>query len=59
MAQPRPKQDKTNSKVKSPELPRHEQVASLAYALWQARDCAEGSPEEDWLKAEHELTTSD
>ncbi len=35
--------------------PAHEQIASLAYALWQHRGCPEGSPEEDWLRAEQEL----
>jgi hypothetical protein len=30
----------------------HEQIAALAYALWQERGCPEGSPEVDWFKAE-------
>jgi Protein of unknown function (DUF2934) len=29
-----------------------EQIAALAYALWQARGCPEGSPEVDWFQAE-------
>jgi hypothetical protein len=33
-----------------------EQIASLAYQLWQQRGCPEGSPEEDWFRAEQELT---
>lgn len=33
----------------------HEDVATLAYALWQARGCPEGSPEEDWFRAAQEL----
>jgi len=42
--------------VRSAELPPvHEQTALLAYALWQQRGCPEGSPEEDWFKAEQEL----
>jgi hypothetical protein len=32
-----------------------EQIATLAYALWHERGCPEGSPEEDWLKAEQEI----
>ena len=32
-----------------------EQIASLAHALWQQRGCPEGSPEEDWFRAEQEL----
>lgn len=34
----------------------HEAIEALAYALWQERGCPEGSPEEDWLKAEQELS---
>jgi len=48
--------------VEDPELsmpansgPIHEQIASLAYALWQERGCPEGSPQVDWLRAEQEL----
>ncbi|MGD1097981.1 MAG: DUF2934 domain-containing protein [Bryobacteraceae bacterium] len=26
--------------------------------MWQARGCPDGSPEEDWLRAEQELTAS-
>jgi len=37
----------------------HEQVAILAYHLWQERGCPEGSPEVDWLEAEQELQTTD
>jgi hypothetical protein len=33
----------------------HEQIASLAYVLWQQRGCPEGSSEEDWFKAEQKL----
>jgi len=33
----------------------HEDIAALAYALWHARGCPEGSPEEDWFQAAHEL----
>ena len=29
----------------------HEEIASLAHALWLARGCPDGSPEEDWLHA--------
>jgi hypothetical protein len=30
-------------------------VANLAYELWQQRGCPEGSPEEDWNRAEQTL----
>jgi Protein of unknown function (DUF2934) len=33
----------------------HEQIASLAYAIWEQRDCLQGSAEEDWRQAEREL----
>ena len=33
----------------------HEEIARLAYSLWQARGCPEGSAEEDWLMAEKQL----
>jgi len=35
--------------------PTHEEIAVLAYSLWEARGCPEGSPEEDWLNAERVL----
>lgn len=31
------------------------QVAALAHALWQARGCPVGRPEEDWFRAERAL----
>jgi hypothetical protein len=30
-------------------------IAALAYQLWQGRGCPEGSPEVDWLEAEKQL----
>jgi hypothetical protein len=36
--------------------PTHDEIAALAYTLWQQRGCPDGSPEVDWLKAEAELT---
>jgi hypothetical protein len=30
-------------------------IAAVAYRYWQARGCPDGSPEEDWFKAEYEL----
>jgi len=35
--------------------PTHEEVAALAFQLWQERGCPEGSPETDWFRAEEEL----
>ena len=31
------------------------EIARLAYSYWQARGCPDGSPEEDWLRAEADL----
>jgi len=33
----------------------HEDIAALAYKLWQARGCPQGSSEEDWFHAAQEL----
>ena len=35
----------------------HADIAELAHALWQARGGPQGSPEEDWFRAVHELRT--
>jgi hypothetical protein len=32
-----------------------EEIARLAYSLWQARGCADGFAEEDWFRAEREI----
>jgi hypothetical protein len=34
---------------------RTEDIARLAYSLWEARGCQDGSPEEDWFRAEQQL----
>jgi nucleoside phosphorylase len=34
---------------------KEEDIAALAYELWQGRCCPEGSPEEDWFHAVEEL----
>jgi hypothetical protein len=39
----------------TPIQPVQEQIATLAYALWQQRGCPEGSPDVDWFQAEVEL----
>ena len=36
--------------------PAYEDIALLAYALWQERGCPAGSSEEDWFRAEQELS---
>lgn len=37
--------------------PMSEQIAALAYSLWQERGCPEGTAEEDWFRAEQEVQT--
>ena len=37
------------------DLPSQDDIAVLAYYHWLARGCKDGSPEEDWLRAEQEL----
>jgi hypothetical protein len=32
----------------------HDEVAELAYQLWILRGCPDGSPDQDWLRAEEE-----
>ena len=38
--------------------PSQEEIGRLAYSYWEARGFQGGSPEEDWLRAERELTTA-
>jgi len=41
--------------VRAVSIPANEEIAKLAYSLWEARGGAGGSAEEDWLTAEAEL----
>ena len=36
-------------------LPSHDDIANLAYALWEDRGGGDGGAEEDWLEAERML----
>jgi hypothetical protein len=38
--------------------PEHRSIGELAYRLWQARGCPEGSAERDWLDAEKQLRSA-
>jgi hypothetical protein len=38
-------------------VPSREEIAALAYSFWEARGYQDGSPEEDWLRAEEQLKT--
>jgi len=35
--------------------PIDDEIATLAYQLWNGRGCPVGSPDDDWLQAETEL----
>lgn len=35
--------------------PSHDQIALLAYQMWEERGRPEGSPEDDWFRAEKQL----
>ena len=58
MADPTMKQVEAGEEIKVLEVPEREQIAALAYALWEARGCPEGSSEVDWFQAEQEVTAS-
>lgn len=36
----------------------HADIAALAYTLWQARGCPEGSADEDWFRAAQQLRSA-
>jgi LmbE family N-acetylglucosaminyl deacetylase len=38
--------------------PEHRSIGELAYRLWQARGCPQGTAEKDWLDAERQLAQS-
>jgi hypothetical protein len=38
--------------------PTHEDIAALAYAVWQEKGCPAGTLQEDWLRAEQELAAN-
>jgi hypothetical protein len=40
------------------DVPRREDVANLAYQLWKERGRPEGSPDEDWFRAEKQRLRS-
>jgi hypothetical protein len=42
--------------IAEPQTP--EQIGALAYELWQARGCPDGTPDEDWFRAEREIAGS-
>jgi hypothetical protein len=45
------------SAIGSTPTPAENEIAALARAVWEARGCPEGLPEEDWFRAERALKT--
>jgi len=41
--------------IGSTPAPAEDEIAALARAVWEARGCPEGLPEEDWFRAERAL----
>jgi hypothetical protein len=39
--------------------PTHDEIARMAYSYWEARGCQDGSPSEDWFRAERALKSHD
>ncbi len=39
-----------------PSVSRHERIELLAYSYWIQRGCQGGSPDEDWFRAEREIS---
>ncbi len=59
-ATPKPRKRTTKKEVTSPSAspslsPSHEEIARLAEKYWAERGWPQGSPEQDWLRAEQEL----
>ena len=53
----KPAASKTTTPVSSP-APTPDQIARLAEKYWAERGWPEGSPEQDWLRAEQELRSA-
>ena len=43
------------SAIGSTPTPAEDEIPTLARAVWRARGCPEGLPEEDWFRAERAL----
>jgi len=52
------KRRKPATKRTAPAEPTRDQIARLAEKYWAERGWPEGSPEQDWLRAEQELKTA-
>jgi len=52
-----PKRTESAASTTASEHSIQNEIARLAYFLWEARGGVGGSPEEDWLRAEQEILT--
>ena len=52
------KRRKPAAKKQTTTAPSREEIARLADKFWAERGWPEGSPEQDWLRAEQELKTA-
>ena len=50
---------KSKRKINATGSPEPNQIAELAYTLWESRGCPIGTPEEDWFRAAQELAPAD
>jgi hypothetical protein len=53
-----PIQQKTEPQTQLNTPVQHQDIETLAYALWQQRGCPVDSPEVDWIEAEQIIKTS-
>jgi hypothetical protein len=47
--------EQAHEKARTAQQATEQDVAALAFKLWQERGCPEGSPSEDWFRAAEEL----
>lgn len=47
--------DKKTTGCEATQASEHEEIAKLAYALWQQRGCPDASAQADWIEAEQQL----
>jgi Protein of unknown function (DUF2934) len=55
-AKPRKAAAKTKAPAATVAVPTHEEIAILARKYWGERGWADGAAEQDWLRAERELS---
>jgi len=45
----------SSARLRGAQTPTREEIALLAYSIWQERGCPDGTAETDWLEAEQQL----